>query len=666
MSTTLRLLGWKVQGLRCPDHEIDCCNSSATPARITLIQMPNGTGKTTSLTLLRAALSGAATDWDAQTVRSMSKKGNELGSGIFELALMENSKRITVLMTFDFESGDVQYRTTWGSGQEIGFNPPRSLTRFMKEDFVNFYVFDGELAENLLKQKQTHAEQAIESLFQVHLLEQMRRPIESYWKENTSSSTTKNQRGLTRRLNLLAKWERRKKTLVKLENKLRADLATVESRLATRKREYSQQIKKEEKLAGAIKNGEEHRDKLNAEVDNLTSGLLDDMRAPESLSSSFAEAMVALKSGMDRLKLPKSAAREFFEELAQEDDCLCGRPIDDDVRAAILERAQQYLGEDNVTLLNAIKSKISDAIGTDYQLPAKDLDRGMHEFATLMRKRDLALNTLQGLENEAAESDPEVKKAQQDIERLKDERDDLTDSLMVYSNDREERSKLDRIRSTDPDDLFSIRVVSEGIAILEQQVDEARETLNLREKRDTLLQILALAHSKASRAIAEEIRDEANDRIEQLMPHNDIRISEIDGCLRLHNQSGGSVGETLSVAYAFLSTLFHRSDQHQLPFVVDSPANPIDLAIRPKIGALVPKLTGQFVAFMISSERENFLAQLKKSGDGDTQFITLFRKGAADYEASASAHPSCVKTTDGYSVTDEGFFNEFQLDEENV
>ena len=665
MSTTLRLLGWKVQGLRCPDHEIDCCDSSDTPARITLIQMPNGTGKTTTLTLLRAALSGAAEDWDAQTVRSMSKKGNEQGAGKFELALTENGKRITVLMTFDFESGDVQYRTTWGSGQEIGFNPPRSLTRFMNEEFVDFYVFDGELAENLLKPKETHAEQAIESLFQVHLLEQMRGPIESYWKDLTSSSTTKNQRGLTRRLNLLAKWERRKKTLVKLERKLRDDLASVESRLATRKREYSQQIEKEEQMAEAIKNAEDHRDQLDATVDRLARELLNDMRAPQSLSSSFAQAMIALKSGMDRLKLPKSAAREFFEELAQEDDCLCGRPIDDDVRAAILERAQQYLGEDNVTLLNAIKSRISDNIGTEPHLPAKALDRSMHEFATRMKERDLALNTLQGLETEAAESDPEVKKAQQDIERLEDESNDLTDSLTVYSNDREERSKLDRIRSTDPNDLFSIRVVSEGIAILEQQVDEARETLNLREKRDTLRHILDLAHSKASRAIADEIRDEANSRIEQLMPHNDIRISEIDGCLRLDNQSGGSVGETLSVAYAFLSTLFHRSEQHQLPFVVDSPANPIDLAIRPNIGALVPKLTGQFVAFMISSERENFLAQLKNSGRGDTQFITLFRKGAADYETTASAHPSCVKTADGYRVTDEGFFNEFQLDKED-
>ena len=634
------------------------------PARITLIQMPNGTGKTTTLTLLRAALSGAAEEWDAQTVRSLSKKGNELGAGKFELTLTENDKRVTVLMSFDFESGDVRYRTTWGSGQEIGFNPPRSLTRFMNEDFVDFYVFDGELAENLLKQKQTHAEQAIESLFQVHLLEQMRGPIESYWTDKTSSSTT-SQRGLTRRLNLLDKWKRRKKALVTVEQKLREDLESVELKLASRKREYSQQIEKEEKQAEEIKKAESNRDRLIERVDGLASALLEDMRAPQSLSSSFAEAMVALKSGMDRLKLPRSAAREFFEELAQEDDCLCGRPIDDDVRAAILERAQQYLGEDNVTLLNAIKSKISDTIGSDHRLPAKNLDRSMHEFANTLRERDLALNTLQDLQAKAAESDPIVKKAQQDIEKLENERDDLEDSLTIYSNDREERSKLDRIKSIDPDDLFSIKVVTEGISILEQQVDEARETLNLRDKRDTLRRILERAHCKASRAIADEIKDEANERIEQLMPHNDIRISEIDGCLRLDNQSGGSVGETLSVAYAFLSTLFHRADQHQLPFVVDSPANPIDLAIRPNIGALVPKLTGQFIAFMISSERENFLAQLKNSGGGDTQFITLFRKGAADYEARASAHPSCVKTTDGYRVSDEGFFNEFQLDKED-
>ena len=33
---------------------------------------------------------------------------------------------------------------------------------------------------------------------------------------------------------------------------------------------------------------------------------------PHSLSSSFAERMITLKDSLDRVKLPESAAREFF------------------------------------------------------------------------------------------------------------------------------------------------------------------------------------------------------------------------------------------------------------------------------------------------------------------------------------------------------------------
>ena len=60
MPAIMRILGWKAHGLRCPDHEIDCTDTDNNVHSVTLIQMPNGTGKTTTLALLRAALSGAA------------------------------------------------------------------------------------------------------------------------------------------------------------------------------------------------------------------------------------------------------------------------------------------------------------------------------------------------------------------------------------------------------------------------------------------------------------------------------------------------------------------------------------------------------------------------------------------------------------------------------
>ena len=187
----------------------------------------------------------------------------------------------------------------------------------------------------------------------------------------------------------------------------------------------------------------------------------------------------------------------------------------------------------------------------------------------------------------------------------------------------------------------------------------------LREKRNILTEIVGNAYEKARRDIASEVRDQANARIAEMMPHNNIRIDAIDHCLVLRDQSGGSVGETLSVGYAFLSTLFNRAGQHQLPFIVDSPANPIDYDIRPRIAEIMPKLTGQFIAFMISSEREKFLPGLKRAAGTEIQYITLFRKGARHLEEKALASPARVETRDGFHVTDEAFFEDFQLDDED-
>ena len=133
----------------------------------------------------------------------------------------------------------------------------------------------------------------------------------------------------------------------------------------------------------------------------------------------------------------------------------------------------------------------------------------------------------------------------------------------------------------------------------------------------------------------------------------------------LDGQEGGSAGETLAIAYAFLATLFHRAD-HQLPFVVDSPAGPIDLAVRPKIGELIPKLSGQFIAFTISSERDKFVEPLKRSSNSEIQFVTLFRKGTKALELGEPKDGTVLETVDGLNVQGESFFNGFQIEEEEA
>lgn len=76
MSVVMQILGWKAEGLRCPDHDISFLDQEGNPYPISLIQMPNGTGKTTTLALLRAALSGSAANpgWDDRMIASFQKK----------------------------------------------------------------------------------------------------------------------------------------------------------------------------------------------------------------------------------------------------------------------------------------------------------------------------------------------------------------------------------------------------------------------------------------------------------------------------------------------------------------------------------------------------------------------------------------------------------------
>jgi uncharacterized membrane protein YdfJ with MMPL/SSD domain len=380
------------------------------------------------------------------------------------------------------------------------------------------------------------------------------------------------------------------------------------------------------------------------------------MRDPHALSSSFATSMLALKDGLDKVKLPESAAREFFEDLADAKECVCGRPIDAEIAETIRSRAARYLGTEDVALLNSMKTAIKDAVGEQSDEAEKDLNARMSNLASAMEEERDARNDRDSLRLEAEQADPAVKSARDDIENLRKQIEDVDAEL----------EKFDSKDQTQNDErTYGIEILERRVDDAERKLAEITHTLTEKAKRDALTAIINSAHRKARTGITSELCEQANKRMSELMPHNNISIERIEQNLILEGQEGGSVGETLSVAYAFLATLFHRSD-HQLPFVVDSPAGPIDLAVRPKIGELIPNLTGQFIAFTISSERARFIAPLKRASNSDIQFITLFRKGSEELERAAHEKGSVLETDDGLNVTGEEFFNEFQLEEEEA
>lgn len=656
MPNIIHLAGWQAQGLRCPDHKISFESKPEHVFPISLLQMPNGTGKTTTLHLLRTALSGAADNgaWAPTQVRALAKRGNENGAGSFRVTLLVDGRRVTIALNFDFDQGTVNYTTTLPSGMKNGFRPPSGIEKFLTPQFVNFYIFDGELAEHLLSRDYTDAQSVIENLFQLSLFGDVGAAIRQYYDEQTSDRGATEERGLARRRNRVALLRARL-------DMMKTERAGIAKQYETAKRTLT---RNKAKFEAALEKQREHGERLHAAqlelsesqsiVKNLAQHALRRMRDPQALAGSLGEEMMHLKTSLDRVKLPESTAREFFEELAEEEKCVCGRDLTEELRQTIRERAKRYLGSDDVAFLNALKSDVASSVGADCKIHEKDLDKKLDDLVDAIRHEDECRTAYNSLESEAVAADPKLKEPKAEIERLEQELARLD----------AERQKYDSMDDSAGDErTFGVRVLERRLEDAERKLAEITNTIGMRKQRDVLVNIMENALSKARSGISDEICAEANRRIAQVMPDNAIRIHRVDRCLILEGQEGGSAGETLSVAYAFLATLFNRVE-HQLPFIVDSPANPIDLRVRTKVAELIPKLTKQFVAFTISSERQGFVSPLESASKRSIQFLTLFRRGPIDLERHAESHGNVTKTSDGLLVTGKAFFTAFHVDEE--
>lgn len=656
MSTEIRLLGWEARGLRCPDHEVSFRRDDGTVYPVSLVQMPNGTGKTTTLELLRAALSGDGSDgtWDRARVKSFAKRENPQKDGLFVVTLQHNTKQITVRMKFDFNNGTVKFATTRREGMGDGFHPPKDVARFLRSGFVRFFIFDGELADHLLNQKMTDAQDVIENLFLLDLFRKVSERVGEYWERKVDGRTAKEERGFTRRRNKLRELRQRYAFLRKERARTSKELQEKQADLTSRETKLNATLSRKKQIGARLQAAEEAWRAASKVVEDTAEQCFELIQSPHCLAKQFADEMLTLKSSLDKAKLPESTAREFFEDLAHESVCICGREMTPECRVHIQAHASRYLGSEDIALLNAMKSDVATIVAAPNAVCSTQLDEMIDQLQTACRDEDDRRTERDALRSQGVSSDPELEAEQAAINGLRGDVSSLSAQLRKFDDPTE---------SSDDETSMCIKTISKLLKDAEQKVAEISQTIELKSRRDVLQKILFAANRYAREDLSADLCVEANGRVRQLLPSNNIRIREIGKSLVLVGQEGGSVGENLSVAYAFLATLFVRAE-HKLPFIVDSPANPLDLAVRPRVGELIPSLGSQFVAFTISSEREGFLPSLERAAPGDIQYITLFRQGVHPLPASGGDPGAVVHTVDGVCVRGRDFFKSFHLEKE--
>lgn len=201
MTADFRILGWESKNLRIPDFEFKIADNPSEVPLVTLVQGPNGTAKTTTLTLMRAALSGEAANWDPERVKSFAKRNSlhrssENDDGLFRISTSCEGRRWTYEIKFDFKWNKCTYTTVTPTGRVDVINHPPVLRPFLTDDFTRLFIFDGEEANALSAQNKTKARDAIEVAHRIYIVKKLSQIIDQHYQTIIDSIPTRGRKSL--------------------------------------------------------------------------------------------------------------------------------------------------------------------------------------------------------------------------------------------------------------------------------------------------------------------------------------------------------------------------------------------------------------------------------------------------------------------------------------
>ena len=617
----LRVLGWRYENIRGGIRDVTVNLDEG--ARWTLLQMPNGTGKTTTMTLMRAALTGA--DLTVDEIAGL-RADDDADKGLFELRLLIDDKPYRIELQLDFVGRRHSYRTTraqlQSGGSEEGWHLPATLRRLLTPDFTRLFVFDGEFAKDIRSESKDRTTKSIRTLYRLDQLDALKGEISKLVvaeQERAAAITSaKERKGVTRLSNALDEAE---ETLTELKRTLsghRAEKTKLEKRQAEIFGRIADRTAQDEKFATRRAQLDARMTTLGLRIAELSTDSLGAMRSPAKVSSALLERLRGLGTRLTTLQLPKTISKEFFNELAHAKECVCARAIGPDQRDAILNGAGKYLAEDQITIINRMKSAVreSDATGTEFAEHASELKRNLRERRSV----------------------------EQQLEQLQQEQidagDDQLRELLFEQKENELRlvdlaKEIGWLTTTDkltqileqldwPDNIALCKV---EVETCKRRLATATQTMAFMKAAEGIGCMVDAVAARALENLRESVREATNAKLARLVKGEPLRVARIGTALELSShgvavKTGVSEGQSLAVAYAFITSLLSAAP-YRLPFIVDSPAVSLDTRVRREVGDVIPELFEQMIMFVISSEKDGFADAFYPRDD--VRYLTIWK-----------------------------------------
>jgi hypothetical protein len=590
--------------------QISFRNDTGGVIKNNFVMMANGTGKTTTMTLIKGLLDGSAKNWPVDYVKSFAPTTTTGDKGEFSITVKFDEKQYKYFLSLDYVNGIAKIETQAPpKGRETGLLLPTAIKGIFTPEFVSRFVFDGEQAKKSMDRTSNEADETIRYLYRLDELDEILAMNMNILTEiqNAEGGSTGTRGSLS---NLRSRQKKVRDHIASLEKKqkqLNGDIARFSQEKIEKEKQRQELDKNYEALNKEKNEVIAEQEKNRGNVDVKITEIVSLVKTPYLVSEGLCNRMYEFGDAMKKLKLPKSSSKDFFTELAYAEKCVCDRCIGEKERDAILKNAERYLGSDHQAVLNNIKSVL---MGSTYD---ERLVAAFEELGKLQEQKTRLNARFADVEDKLIKAGgPQVEQLQSEIEVLIGQISSAQTQLKIIESKDEDDETL-----TEENNLHKARRAD---AEYEVKIASTTKTNAALRKKNVVQDLVNEIKTQATAALKEEIIKKANDKISRVIKDDYIEIESIDGYIKLKDREGASDGQTLSIGYCFLGTLFEEAEL-EFPFVIDSPTGKMDFDKRQAVADIIPVVFNQMIAFVQSAEVKCFADRFYKNTD--TQYLTI-------------------------------------------
>ena len=590
--------------------QISFRNDTGGVIKNNFVMMANGTGKTTTMTLIKGLLDGSAKNWPVDYVKSFAPTTTTGDKGEFSITVKFDEKQYKYFLSLDYVNVIAKIETQAPpKGRERGLLLPTAIKGIFTPEFVSRFVFDGEQAKKSMDRTSNEADETIRYLYRLDELDEILAMNMNILTEiqNAEGGSTGTRGSLS---NLRSRQKKVRDHIASLEKKqkqLNGDIARFSQEKIEKEKQRQELDKNYEALNKEKNEVIAEQEKNRGNVDVKITEIVSLVKTPYLVSEGLCNRMYEFGDAMKKLKLPKSSSKDFFTELAYAEKCVCDRCIGEKERDAILKNAERYLGSDHQAVLNNIKSVL---MGSTYD---ERLVAAFEELGKLQEQKTRLNARFADVEDKLIKAGgPQVEQLQSEIEVLIGQISSAQTQLKIIESKDEDDETL-----TEENNLHKARRAD---AEYEVKIASTTKTNAALRKKNVVQDLVNEIKTQATAALKEEIIKKANDKISRVIKDDYIEIESIDGYIKLKDREGASDGQTLSIGYCFLGTLFEEAEL-EFPFVIDSPTGKMDFDKRQAVADIIPVVFNQMIAFVQSAEVKCFADRFYKNTD--TQYLTI-------------------------------------------